>query len=286
MTQILSGKKVAIDINDKLINKIEKLYGAGIAPTLAIVRVGENPGDIAYEKSAMKKANSLGIKVENFIANKEITEEDLIDIIKAINNNKEIHGVLLLRPLPKHIDDDLARNTLISGKDLDGISDLSMAGIFTDKKLGFSPCTAAACLEILKFYNVQLKGKKVVVIGRSLVIGKPVAMLLLKEHATVTICHSRTSEEDLINICKSSDIIIVATGKRNTITARHITEKQIVIDVGINFDEDGKICGDADFESIKDTVKALTPVPGGVGSVTTSILMKHLIEATENTLQK
>lgn len=278
---LLKGKEVADKINEKITKDVEALYAQGIVPTLAIVRVGENDSDIAYEKGAEKKANLLGIKVEKYILrdNDETEEEDLVDVIKAINENKDIHGVLLFRPLPKRFNDDTVRNTLAPAKDIDGITDLSMSGVFTDKNLGFPPCTAAAAMEILRHYNIEMSGKKAVIIGRSLVIGKPVAMMLLAENATITICNSKTPADELERLCKDADIIIAATGRMHTVTDKHITDKQVVIDVGINFDEEGKMCGDADFADIEGKVRGITPVPGGVGSVTTSILMQHVVEA-------
>ncbi|HKM28251.1 MAG TPA: bifunctional 5,10-methylenetetrahydrofolate dehydrogenase/5,10-methenyltetrahydrofolate cyclohydrolase [Anaerovoracaceae bacterium] len=280
---LLKGKEVADKINEKTIKDVEALHLQGVAPTLAIVRVGENDSDIAYEKGAEKKANLLGIKVEKYILrdNDETEEEDLVDVIKAINDNKDIHGVLLFRPLPKRFNDDTVRNTLAPEKDIDGITDLSMSGVFTDKTLGYPPCTAAAAMEILRHYGIEMSGKKAVIIGRSLVIGKPVAMMLLKENATITICNSKTPADELEKLCKDADIIIAATGRMHTVTDKHITDKQVVIDVGINFDEEGKMCGDADFADIEDKVRGITPVPGGVGSVTTSILMQHVVEAAK-----
>lgn len=276
---LLTGKEVAQAINEKIISNIDGLYQKGIAPTLAIVRVGESESDIAYEKGAMKKANMLGIKVENFIGKIDISQEDLIDVINALNDNEEIHGILLLRPLPKNLDDNIVRNSICAEKDIDGISDLSMAGVFTDTSTGYPPCTATAAVEILKYYNIQMSGKKVVVIGRSLVIGKPVAMMLLKENATVTICHSKTSKDQLEFLCKDADIIVTAAGKSGTVTKAHVNGEQYLIDVGINFTADGKMVGDANFHAISEDVRGITPVPGGVGSVTTSILMKHVVDA-------
>lgn len=285
MEKLLKGKDAADAINQGILKRTPALYEKGIVPTLAIVRVGENPSDIAYENGAVKKAKTLGLQPEKFICPADIAQEDLIEVIKAINNDEKIHGILLLQPLPKFIDADAVRNTLCPEKDLDCISDASLARLFLGQEEGFSPCTAEACIEILKHYRIEIKGKKIVVIGRSMVIGRPVAMMLLKENATITICHTKTPPEDMRAICKSADIIIAAAGHAGTLTADMVSSGQVIIDVGINFNEEGKMCGDVDFEPVSDIVSALTPVPGGVGSVTTTLLMKHLVEAAERTVK-
>lgn len=277
MAKIIDGKEFAKAFDEKLINKIENLYLKGIMPTIGILRVGENPGDLAYERGAVNKANKLGIKVEKYICENDISTEDLIAVIKSINENDEIHGLLMLRPLPPHIDEDLVRNQLDLSKDLDCITDLSLANVFTGAEGGFPPCTAEACIELLKYYNIEIAGRNCLVIGRSTVIGKPVAMMLLKENGTVTICHSRTPKDILIEMCKKADIVIVAAGKRAIFTKEMAHKNQVVIDVGINVNDEGKLCGDVDYKEVEPIVAAITPVPGGVGSVTTSMLMSHLI---------
>lgn len=284
--EVLKGKPVADALAEKTAEKAEKLLSAGILPTLAIVRVGEKDSDIAYENSAVKRAESLGIRVEKFILEEQAAEEDVIEALQSINKNKKIHGVLLFRPLPPHMDEERVRNYLAAEKDIDGITDRSLAGIFTGSREGFPPCTAEAAMEILKYYKVPLAGRRAVVIGRSLVVGKPAAMLLMEQNATVTICHSRTGEERLKEYCQAADIIICAAGRIKTLTAAHVDGRQVVIDVGINFDEEGKMCGDADFEGIMeaDGAAAMTPVPGGVGNVTTALLLYHVAEAAD--LQK
>ncbi len=279
--EILKGKPVADRLSAAMEQNIDKLLEKGILPTLAIVRVGENSSDIAYENSAVKKANSLGIGIEKFILQADAKEEDLIDVIKYINENEKIHGVLLFRPLPKHMDEDRVRNHLSAAKDIDGITDQSLVGLFTGKQEGFPPCTAEAAMAILEDAKIDISGKRIVVIGRSLVIGKPIAMMLMEQNGTVTICHSKTPAEDLKAYCRQADIIVCATGRRNTLTADHVSGKQIIVDVGINFDEEGKMCGDADFAGIEEAngAAAMTPVPGGVGSVTTVLLMYHVVAA-------
>ena len=251
----------------------------GIVPTLAILRVGSKESDIAYENSAAKKAQTLGIHIEKFIMDVKADESDIMDIVKFINDSENIHGLLMLRPLPETVDEERICNHVKSEKDIDGITEKVLGGIFTGNQLGFPPCTAEAAMAILKYYGIDPKGKRAVVIGRSLVIGKPVAMMLMEQNATVTVCHSKTTPEDLKEICQNADIIICATGRRHTLTREHVNGKQVIIDVGINFDENDKMCGDADFEEIKENVAAITPVPGGVGTVTTALLMHHVVQA-------
>ena len=277
--ELLKGKPVADKINEKTAAITEELLSKDIVPTLAILRVGSDPSDIAYEESAVKKAKSLGVHVEKYIMEAKSDESDVLDVLKVLNDDDNIHGILMFRPLPEGMDEEKVRNHLAASKDVDGITDAALGGIFTGNVSGFPPCTAEAAMTILKYYGIELSGKKAVVIGRSLVVGKPVAMMLMAEHATVTICHSRTPEEDLKAACLDADIIICAAGRRSTLTEDCVNGKQVVIDVGINFDEEGKMCGDADFEAVKDKVKAITPVPGGVGGVTTALLMHHTAAA-------
>ena len=286
MARLLKGKEAADALNEKLLDRSIALCEEGTAPTLAIVRVGENGSDIAYENGAVKKAQQVAVAIEKFICPADIREEDLMDIIDFINCNEKIHGILLLQPLPKHLNSERIRNSIAIEKDMDCIGDGSLAHLFLQKEGAYVPCTAESCMEILKYYDIPVKGKKVVVIGRSMVIGKPVAMMMLAENATVTICHTKTTEEDIAALCKQADIIIAAAGHRNTLTAEMVSPGQTIIDVGINFNEEGKMVGDVDFESVSEIVDAITPVPGGVGSMTTTLLMKHVIEAAERTMGK
>jgi len=278
MTQILKGKPVLDALNEKLKVDIETLNASGIYPTLGIVRVGEKPEDVAYERGVTKRAETIGVKVKNHLYPGNIEQDVLADELKKISNDDTIHGVLLLRPLPAHIDEKIVCRQLVPSKDVDGITVTSMTGVYSGFDFGYPPCTAAACIEILKFYGIELKGKRAVVVGRSLVVGKPVAMMLLKEDATVTICHTKTV--DLPQICKEADILIAASGQAKSIDSRYFNSEQVVIDVGINVGDDGNIiCGDVDFSAADGNVKAATPVPGGVGTVTTAILLKHVVEA-------
>ena len=283
MATIWKGAEVNTGLNARVTQDVEALKARGVFPTLAIVRVGERPDDLSYERSATKRAESLGVAVEKCVLPVDVTQESLLQVIRDINANPKIHGVLLFRPLPKHLDEDLICNTLAAEKDIDGITDLSSAGVFSGKALGFAPCTPSACMEILDHFGVDCTGKKAVVIGRSLVVGKPAAMMLVKKNATVTICHTRTA--DLPAVCREADILIAAAGKAGMVGADFVRPGQIVIDVGINWNEqEQKLCGDVDFEAVSPIVEAITPVPGGVGTVTTSVLVGHVVEAAKRTL--
>jgi len=259
------------------------LLSKGISPTLAIVRVGEREDDVSYETGAMKRCEKVGVVVRNVVLPESITQPELIAKIEELNQDKSVHGVLIFMPLPKHLDSEAVRRSLTPEKDIDGITDGSLAGVFSGSGVGFSPCTAQACIEILDFYEIDCKGKKAAVVGRSLVVGKPVSMLLLGKNATVTICHTRTV--DMPSVTRDAEIVIVAAGKAKVIGSEYFSNHQVVIDVGINF-IDGVMCGDVDFEAANNIVSAVTPVPGGVGTVTTSVLVSHVVEAAkrQNTL--
>lgn len=287
MAELLKGKPVADRITVEITEKAAKLRASGVVPTLAIVRLGEDPGDLSYEKGAMKRATEVGVEVRNIVLPREAAQDELVAEIKKLNADDSIHGVLLFRPLPKHMDEKAVCEVLDPAKDIDGITSGSLAGVFMDSDIGFPPCTAAACIELLDHYGYDLKGKKVTVMGRSLVIGKPVAMMAMRKNATVTICHSRTKPEDFTAAGTSADIVIAAVGKARMITEEMLGDDQVIIDVGINMDENGKLCGDVDFDreapdsGLGAKAAAVTPVPAGVGSVTTAVLMKHVIEAAE-----
>jgi methylenetetrahydrofolate dehydrogenase (NADP+)/methenyltetrahydrofolate cyclohydrolase len=282
MAQILSGKDVAAAINAKLKEDVAELKSKGISPKLAIIRVGEREDDISYERGASKRCSSVGVEVKSIVLSAETTQDELISVIQDVNNDTSVHGVLLFRPLPKHMDDNLVRKALLPEKDVDGITDGSMVGIYTGENIGFPPCTPQACMEILDYYGIDAKGTNAVVIGRSLVVGKPAALMLMKRNATVTVCHTRTV--DMPSICRNAEILIVSAGKAGIVGADYMSENQIVLDVGINVNEEGKLCGDVDFNSAEPIVKAITPVPGGVGTVTTSVLVKHVVETAKRSL--
>ncbi len=283
MAELLKGKAVADAITEKLVTEVEELKNKGIIPTLAILRVGERADDISYERGACKRCDAVGVAVKNVILPEDVAEADFFVKLDELNNDDNVHGILMFRPLPKHIDGEKARKALAFYKDVDGCTDMSLAGVFTGTRLGFCPCTAEAAMEILHYYGIDLKGKKVAVIGRSLVIGRPVAMLLMHENATVTICHTKT--EDVAAISREADIVVAASGQMESIGADYLREGQVIIDVGIGWNEaKGKLCGDVCFDEVSDKVAAITPVPGGVGSVTTSILVTHVVEAAKNKL--
>ena len=258
MAKILKGKEVADALTAKMQQDTLALKEAGITPTLCIFRVGERPDDLAYERGATKRAETVGIAVKKVI----------------------LPGILLFRPLPGHLDNEKARQMLNPAKDIDGCTDLSLAGVFTNTKTGFPPCTAQAAMEILHHFDIPIKGKKAAVIGRSLVIGRPVGMMLMHENATVVNCHTRTV--DVPSITREADILIAASGQLHSVTKEYTNPHQVVIDVGINWDEEkGGISGDVAFDEVEPCVQAITPVPGGVGSVTSCVLIGHVIEAAK-----
>ena len=282
MAKQLLGKEVTAAINEKIKRKTEELVQKGIQPTLGIIRVGENPSDISYEKGAAKRCETLGVACKKYLLPENVSQKELLSVIDEVNRNDEIHGVLMLRPLPKHLDQAVIENALDSRKDVDCMTDGSMSGVFTGKPIGFPPCTPQACMEILDYYGIDCTGKKAVVVGRSLVVGKPAAMMLLQKNATVTVCNKRT--KDMPSVVREADIVIVAAGRAGVIDDTYLRPGQIVIDVGINVGEDGKLCGDVDYTKAEPIVEAITPVPGGVGSVTTSVLVGHVVEAAERAL--
>lgn len=282
MTELLTGKEVATSITEGLVKRCADLKAKGKVPTLAIVRVGEDPADMAYERGAGNRAAKVGVEVLKLALPEDTDTEVLIKKIDKLNADDDVDGILVLRPLPSHIDDDAVRNAVAEKKDVDGIGDRAMAGVYSGKKIGYPPCTAEACMEILKYYGVELKGKRAVVIGRSLVIGRPVAMMLMAKHATITICHTRTEEMD--KVAKGADVLIAAAGKAKAVTEDFVKDGQVIIDVGINVDEEGNMTGDVDFDEVSKKDVRITPVPGGVGAVTTSVLMKHVVDAAERKL--
>ncbi len=290
MAKLLLGKEVTDALNEKLMERTAALKEQGIIPTLAIVRCGANPSDLSYEKGATKRAELVGVAVKKYELPEDVTKEALMATIDEINGDDSVHGVLMFRPLPKHLkaDQDEICNRLDPKKDVDCMTDLSNAGVFEGRKdLGYAPCTPEACMEILDYYGIDCKGKSAVVIGRSLVVGKPAAMMLMGKNATVTVCHTKTV--NTAEVARSADILVSAAGVLGSLTKEYVRPGQVVIDVSINWDPNkvnskggkGAIAGDAVFEEVEPIVEAITPVPGGVGSVTTSVLMKHVVEAAE-----
>ena len=283
MAEVLKGKPVVDAMVARMQGETAKLAERGIIPTLCIVRVGERPDDLSYERGAVKRCESVGIRVQKVVLPADIDQASFDEAFAAVNADPSVHGILLFRPLPKQLDNERARRMLRPEKDIDGFTDASLAGVFTNTKIGFPPCTAQAAMELLHHYGVDPKGKKAAVIGRSLVIGRPVAMLLMHENATVVNCHTRTV--DVPSITRQADILIAAAGQLHSVKPDFTNPDQVVVDVGINWDEaKGGISGDVDFDAVEPVVRAISPVPGGVGSVTTCVLASHVIEAAARTL--
>lgn len=272
----LRGKKVSDGIKEYVSKELETL---SFVPKLAIVRVGENPDDMSYERGATKKLKSFGLDVASYVFPQDISDEAFKKAFKDINEDDEVTGILLLRPLPRTINEKDIENMIDPKKDLDGISPINIAKVFAGDTSGFSPCTAEAVIEVLKAYDIELTGKRVTVVGRSMVVGKPVSMLLLKENATVTMTHTRTV--DLKKTCSDAEIVIAAAGHAKMLNSDYCGQDAVMIDVGINVDENGKLCGDVDYSTLDGKASAATPVPGGVGTVTTAVLAKHLIQAAK-----
>ena len=288
MAKRLLGKEVNEALVAALQGRTAALREKGVVPTLGIIRLGENPSDLSYEKGATKRAEEVGVAVKNYILPESATKEEVLAVIDEVNADASVHGVLMFRPLPKHLkaDQDEICNRLAPAKDVDSMTHMSNAGVFEGQDLGYAPCTPAACMEILDHYGIDCKGKNAVVIGRSLVVGKPAAMMLMAKNATVTICHTKTV--NTAEICKNADIIVTAAGVLGSLTKDFVREGQIVIDVSMNWNPEkitskgkGGMSGDCVFDEVEPIVGAITPVPGGVGAVTTSVLMKHVVEAAE-----
>ena len=279
MAELYKGAPVAAAINEKTAADLAMLKEKGVSPTLAILQVGQKDADNAYAGSAKKRCAGMGIEVKHVVLPENITEDDLVANIESLNEDSGVHGVLILRPLPAHINDDRIRRALKAEKDIDGITDVSLGGVFSGNNIGYAPCTAQACMEILNHYGIELLGKNVCVIGHSLVVGRPVAMMALCKDATVSVCHVNTI--DTPSHSRPADIIIVAVGKAGLVDKKYLSEGQIVIDVGINVNKEGKLCGDLNEEDADGIVAAYSPVPGGVGSVTTAVLMSHVVDAAK-----
>lgn len=273
--EILKGLPVANAINEKLMEQVKSIEGP--LPHLAIIRVGERPDDCSYERGAVKKMDKVGVRCTTYAFDADIDNDSFQAEFDKINENPDIDGILMLRPLPKQLDEKQIENKIDPRKDLDGISPLNLAKVYAGDESGYAPCTAEAVIEMLDYAGIDIKGKRVTVVGRSLVIGKPVSMLLMKRNATVTVCHTKTV--DMAGTCKNAEILVAAAGSARMIKKEYVADGAVVIDVGINVDDEGNLCGDVDFDAISDIAAAATPVPGGVGSVTTSVLAKHLVKA-------
>lgn len=281
MSIIMKGSEVAAAMKEELLREVEKLAQKGIVPQLGIVRVGARPDDLAYERGAVKRMEAVGIRCKVIELPELINQEEFEKEFSAVNNDPDIHGILLFRPLPKQLNEDPVRSLINPKKDIDCMSPVNMAKVFAGDESGFAPCTAQAVIEVLAHFGIDVKGKRVTVVGRSMVVGKPLSMLLLKKNATVTICHTKTT--DLEETCRNAEILVAAAGKAAMITADFVSENSVVVDVGINVGSDGKLCGDVEFDAVAPKAAYITPVPGGVGTVTSSVLAKHVVQAA-NTL--
>ncbi|WP_409228568.1 bifunctional 5,10-methylenetetrahydrofolate dehydrogenase/5,10-methenyltetrahydrofolate cyclohydrolase [Gudongella sp. SC589] len=279
MTEILKGNVVAASIKEDMATRIAALKEKGIVPTLGIIRLGSNPGDVSYEKSIIKACEKIDIQAKVYERETSMTTEELVALMEELNSDEEISGILLFRPLPKHIDEEVIRSAISPDKDVDCMHPLNLEKIFEGNMTGFAPCTPKAAMEILIYNDIQLEGSKVAVVNRSMVVGKPLVMMLLEKNATVTICHSRTKE--LSEITKDADIVVTALGKPKFFGEEFFNPDSIVIDVGVGMTEDGKLSGDVDYENVSEKVSMITPVPGGVGSVTTTILLNQVVLAAE-----
>lgn len=278
MAEILKGKPVADAMIARMQKTAEALKARGVEPTLCVVRVGERADDLAYEKGVIKRCSEVGVTLRQLVLPADVTQDAFETAFETVNKDPAVHGILLFRPLPKALDSERIRRLFDPKKDIDGWTDGSLAGVYANTDLGFAPCTAQAVIELLRFYGIDPKGKRATVIGRSLVIGRPVSMLLMHANATVTTCHTRTV--DVPAIARQADILVCAAGVMRSVTPEFTNPDQIVVDVGIHFDEEtGKLCGDVDFDRVAPVVKAITPVPGGVGGITTCVLLDHVLKA-------
>ena len=278
---ILSGKPVAQALCQQTLADAELLRRQGIVPTLCVVRLGEDPSDLAYERGICKRAEQVGVEVRRELLPAGADADAVIDLLRCLNADDSVHGVLLFRPLPKALRDrqDEIFNALDPAKDVDGMTDGSAAGVFLGKDLGFAPCTPSACMEMLRYYDIDPCGKRAVVIGRSPVVGKPLSMLLLGRHATVTICHTRT--KNLAEVAKGAELLIACAGSAEMVTKDCIAPGAIVLDVGVNWNGE-KYVGDVRFDEAEAIAAAVTPVPGGVGAVTTALLLNNAVKAAQN----
>lgn len=278
MAKLIDGKKISQEIKDELKEKVAKLKEQGISICLAVIQVGNNPASTVYVGNKKKACAYVGIESLAYELPEETTEEELLDLVRELNEKKEVHGILVQLPLPKHIDEDKVIKTIRPSKDVDGFHPQSVGALSIGQK-GFVSCTPAGIIELLKRSDIEIDGKECVIIGRSNIVGKPMALLLLRENGTVTVCHSHTA--DLKAVARRADILVVAIGKAKFVDAGYVKEGAVVIDVGMDRDENGKLCGDVDFEAVKEKAGAITPVPGGVGPMTIAMLMHNCVESAQ-----
>ena len=279
MSELLYGAPAAQAILDSLEERIYALRMRGREPCLAMLRCGEDPGALSYERAAARSCSKAGIQVRNVVLPWSAGTEDLLREVDRVNGDQSVHGILVLRPLPKQIDTQVIFRRLRHDKDVDGITVPSLARVFVGRGGGFAPCTPEACIAMLDHYGVPLTGARVVILGRSLIVGRPLSMLLIGRDATVTLCHSRT--RDPAALCREADILLAADGKAKFVDENYVNPHQVILDVGVNEGLDGTICGDVAFERVSPLVRAISPVPRGVGTVTTAVLARHVVEAAE-----
>lgn len=279
MSILMKGADVAKTMKEDLTGEARRLKDRGILPSLTIVRVGARPDDLAYERGARKRMEMIGIECKVVELPETITQAEFEKTFFKINEDPKVHGILLFRPLPGHLDEGPVVSRINPLKDVDCMCPVNIAKVFSGDEIGHAPCTPEAVMEMLDYYKIDPKGKKVTVIGRSMVVGKPLSMMLLKRHATVTICHTRT--KDLTATCREAEILVAAAGKARMVTADMVGDGAVVVDVGINVDDKGNLCGDVDFEAAEPATSYISPVPRGVGSVTSSVLAKHVLKAAE-----
>lgn len=273
----MTGIEVAKAMRERMTAEVETLKAAGTEPCLAIVRVGERPDDLAYERGAKKRMELVGIMCRVIELSEDISQEEFEEEFDKINADPSVHGILLFQPLPNGLDAEPVQKKIDPLKDVDGMSPINVAKVFAGDESGFAPCTAEAVMEMLDYYGIEPEGKRAVIVGRSMVVGKPLSMMMLAKNATVTVCHTRT--KNLEAICRDADILVACAGKARMITADMVGEGAVVVDVGINVDEEGNLCGDVDYEAVAEKASYISPVPRGVGSVTTSVLAAHVVRA-------
>lgn len=284
-TILLQGAPVAQAIYDKAAKTSAELGQKGVTPVVALVRLGENPADVSYENSVKKNMSRGGVSAVTAGLAQSASTEQVLETVDTLNKSPIVHGIMLFRPMPEQVDGEAVRHAIHPAKDVDGITDMSLGGVFTGSGIGYAPCTAQAVMELLDYYGIETQGRRVAVVGRSLVVGRPLAMLLTEKNATVTLCHSRTPK--LMEVTRQADIVVTATGRAKAYGGEYFAPHQTVIDVGINTDPgSGKLCGDVDFGQVAARVAAITPVPGGIGAVTTAVLVQHVVQAAKKAAER
>lgn len=276
---LMKGAEVNAAMKERMVNRVDALKKKGVQPVINIVRIGNRSDDLAYERGARKRMESVGVEMKITELPEDISQADFVKAFRKVNEDKTVHGIMLFRPLPKHLDESEIASIINPIKDVDCMSPVNIAKVFMGDEGVFAPCTAKAVMEMLVHYEVDLSGKNVAIVGRSMVVGKPLAMLMLKKNATVTVCHTRTV--DLAEKCRRADVVVAAAGRAGMITGDMISRGTVVVDVGISINKEGKLCGDVEFESVEPQASYISPVPGGVGGVTSSVLASHVIKAAE-----